>query len=138
MLAELPPADRAHIRVLTRDEDAEYAAASIGSFPLASQMSIDWSGADIVRQEIVDDDAEAITVLLDMLPEEDAGNLECVVLWGSLGIPSISLPAAVAKRHLAGILEASAELWMFVPAQHLLIEYNMLGEVTAGRPPTAD
>ncbi|MFD3541835.1 hypothetical protein ACFWUQ_20380 [Streptomyces sp. NPDC058662] len=135
MLADLPSAERAWIRTLTDAEDAAYAAASISRFPLASQMAIDWSGAEIIRQELVDDDAEALDVLLEVIPGESAGDPECVILWGSLGIPSIILPATAARRNLARILEVAAELWFFVPAQDLLIEYTMEGEVTAGRPP---
>ncbi|MFC8951070.1 hypothetical protein ACFT8P_00280 [Streptomyces sp. NPDC057101] len=118
---------------LSYDEHREFAATSLNRFPAIGSVRLDRSVADVVDRRDTFDGATLASLL-----DAHAGPDELVVVfWDNLPPPSIALPAPLAARHAAAILDEGPTCWLLLTDSGTLIEFQDGEGFTTGRPPAA-
>lgn len=118
---------------LSYDEHREFAATSLNRFPAVGSVRLDWSGADVLdRRDSFDGPTLAALLTAHAGPDELV-----IVFWDNLLPPSIALPAPLAARHAAAILDEAPTCWLLLTDSGILIEFQDGEGFTTGGPPAA-
>ncbi|MGA4879273.1 hypothetical protein [Streptomyces lydicamycinicus] len=125
------------IRLLTLDENSELAKASLNRFSHAFAGVINWDGAPNVERISFADEPEGKEVLNRLLTQVADHDSSITLFWGTLDVPSATLPVDLAKMHSDELVERDLDFWLFCPKGAKLIEFRQDGYVTSALiPPT--
>ncbi|MFJ7194788.1 MULTISPECIES: hypothetical protein [unclassified Streptomyces] len=86
---------------------------------------------ELVLCSMNSDSTELSNVIAQFTPNADS----LIFFWESLAVPSVEMGLKSTVSHLPDITEFAPELWIYSPADRIVVEISFFGTVTAARVP---
>ena len=124
------------VRVLTGwDESRALESVSITRFRALSSRQLAWQDGSYLERLSFQDEADCARQLSSLLSRLTRPDAELAVFWDTLVMPTVVLPAKLAREHMDEIVQATGSLWMFMPNERLFIECLPEGQITVAEVP---
>jgi hypothetical protein len=121
------------IRVLSFDESRELEAVSLNKFGHSSSGVLMWDGVPVLNSLAYEDEEEQKQMLRRVIAERIDRASTVAIFWGTLDLPSLTMPVDVATQNLAELVELGPNFWLFSPEDGILIESRNDGPITVVR-----
>ncbi|MDT0459922.1 hypothetical protein RM550_30075 [Streptomyces sp. DSM 41527] len=125
------------IRVLSADENSAAVNISLNRFSHASAGVINWDGTPGAEMTSFADEPAGKEVLKNTLTRIFNQESSATLFWGTMVLPSVTLPVNLAEIHSDELVERDVDFWLFCPESEQLIEFRQDGYVTSAPIPSA-
>lgn len=123
------------VSFLSFDESRQFESASLNLFHAESAGGLDWSSTSDTESHFYEDEAEAVTLVRQIVVDRIGRESAVVLFWGSLDLPSMLLPASTLIAHVASVVEVGPVFWVFAPERRVLLECHPTGRITVAVTP---
>ena len=124
---------RPGVQLLNLDQHLQYEHESLGHYPRSSDGAIAWGAvADgLVLSSMDPGSIELSSVIQQFAPKASS----LIFFWESLAVPSVQMELESSISHLPDIMEYVPELWIYSPADNIVVESSFSGVVTVAHVP---
>jgi hypothetical protein len=122
------------VDVLSADESRALEKASLNQFAHLSSGRISWDGVPATAISFKDED-DGVRVLSERLREFVEGDAGLVVFWGTLVMPTVTMPVRLALEHAGELVREAPDFWIFMQSRKTLVEFMQDGIVTVASVP---
>lgn len=124
---------REGIEFLPSAEHERYERESLRAYPRLSDGSVAWD-ALTPDPRIRSADEDSVDPV-DFVAEFTQSAKDVVVMWGDIMIPSVRMDGRTLDIYLQDIVASFPDFWIYLPAEHIMLERSFDGVMTASRLP---
>lgn len=129
--------DQARVRKLSLAESRQLESESLNRFPHRSVGGIDWEGIAIQERLWYEDEEAAEQLVRELVSSLAKNGSQVAIFWGTLVLPTVTLPAELAVARAGEIVEVGPEFWIYPIDGQILIECMPDGQVTVAPIPSS-